>query len=411
MRAHMPIPSRVLVIDDDEGVRVALTVALEDEFQVYTAATGAEGLALLHKDLIPVVLLDIRLPGMDGLEVLRQIKTLDPHIAVLMLTAWPEVPVVVAAMQGGAVDFLPKPWDVAVLRTRLCQAFAYVRQQRPAPLGTPTQHRALADGVVIGRSAAMRQLWHVLQRVADTTATVLLIGESGTGKEHLARALHQSSPRRTGPFVALDCAAIPDSLVDSVLFGHERGAFTGAERQHIGVFEQAHTGTLFLDEISNLSMTMQAALLRVLQERAVQRVGSEETRHVDVRLVAATHQDLRQLVSARLFRQDLFYRLYVIPLTVPPLRACRTDIPLLVTHFLAKYNTAYGRDIQGATVAALEVLRQYHWPGNVRELEHCLARLVVLSNQPLLDAAEVRAALGLSEAHPEAPPVAHPGDQ
>jgi len=399
-----PLP-RVLVIDDDEGLCTALTVALEDEFTVEIASSGTEGLARLQEEPIPLVLLDIRMPGMPGLEVLRRIHALDPTIAVVMHTVRHEVAVVVRAMQDGAVDFLPKPCDVDVLCARLHQALRRAQRRYKAPPAVRRGPEGVMGETVLGDSRAMRQLWDILRRAADTPATVLLSGETGTGKEYFARALHQMSPRHAGPFVARNCAALPSGLIESELFGHERGAFTGAEQRRLGAFELAHTGTLFLDEISGLPLAGQAALLRVLQERMVQRLGSERPpQPVDVRVVAATNQDLHQLVATRRFREDLFYRLYVIPLTVPPLRARRGDIPLFVEHFLAKYARAYNRSVQGVTVAALEVLCQYAWPGNVRELEHCLARLIALSDQPLLDVAAVRTALDLPD--PEKAPEA-----
>jgi DNA-binding NtrC family response regulator len=384
--------SQVLVIDDDHSLWEALTVLLDDEWRVLTAATGAEGLALLQQEAIPVVLLDIRLPEMDGLTVLQRIKTCHSATEVLMLTVSHEVPAVVRAMQWGAADFLTKPFDGEVLRARLRVALAQYRGRQPAqlPLGVAT---LMPGEVVIGQSSAIRGIWHLLQQVADTTATVLLLGESGTGKEHLARALHASSPRRTRPFVAVNCATLPDTLATSLLLGHERGAFTGASRRHIGLVERAHTGTLFLDEIGSLSPSGQAALLRVLQERTFERIGSEATQHVDFRVVAATNQDLRQLVAAKRFREDLWYRLYVVPVEVPALRQRREDIALLAAHFLAQYTTAYHRTVLRFTTAALEALRQYPWPGNVRELEHCIARLVALSPGPLLEVEAVRAAL------------------
>jgi DNA-binding NtrC family response regulator len=377
------LPPKVLVIDDDLSLCEALTLALEDEWEVHTVTTGQAGLALLQEEAMPVVLLDLRLPDMDGLAVLQRIKATTAATEVLILTAHQDVPVVVRAIQQGAADFLTKPLDVDTLRARVRTAWLHARQRWPAPLLVSDTHMFVGD-VVIGPNAAMHAVWDLLQRVAETTATVLLLGESGTGKERLARALHTQSARRTRPFVAVDCASLVDTLVASTLFGHERGAFTGAESRHVGAFERAQTGTLFLDEVGSLSSVAQAALLRVLQERTMQRVGGEETRHVDVRIVAASNQDLRHLAAAKTFREDLMYRLHVVPIHIPPLRDRREDIPLLVAHFLATYNTAYKRTVQGFTVAALERLRQYHWPGNVRELEHVIARLVVLDGGPLI---------------------------
>jgi two-component system, NtrC family, response regulator AtoC len=238
---------------------------------------------------------------------------------------------------------------------------------------------------IVGRSPKMHQIYDLIARVADTSATVLISGESGVGKELIARALHQQSQRRLKPFVAVNCAAISEHLVESELFGHERGAFTGAVEMHRGKFELAHTGTLFLDEVGSLRLDLQAKLLRVLQEREFERVGGGKTIRMDVRIVAASNQDLRQMVADRTFRDDLFYRLNVVPVYVPPLRDRREDIPLLVNHFLLKYNKAFGRQVQGITSGALTLLTHYHWPGNVRELENVIERLVVLSRHRILD--------------------------
>ena len=384
---------KVLVIDDDPGLREALTTALEREWEVRTAATGDEGLAYLAQETIPVVLLDICLLEMDGLEVLRRLKAHARETEVLMLTAIHEVATVVQAMQQGAADFVTTPVDIETLRVRLHIALA--RYQRRQPASLPIETYSLPEGAfVIGQSPAMRQLWDALQQVAVTTATVLIIGESGTGKGRLARALHAQSVRRDRPFVTIDCASLPETLVGSTLFGHERGAFTGAERRHIGAFERAHTGTLLLDDIGALPLVGQAALLRVLQERAFERVGGETTLGVDVRIIAATNPSLPQLVTAGTFRADLFYRLQVVPLYVPPLRERRQDLPLLVAHLLTMYNAEYGRTLQGITATAMQALCHYSWPGNVRELEHLIARLVALNRTSLIELETIQVALG-----------------
>jgi DNA-binding NtrC family response regulator len=395
---------RLLVIDDDPGLCEALTTLLEDEFQVATAATGAEGLTLLAQTAIPVVLLDLRLPDLPGLEVLAQLKALAPTTQVLMLTVITDLPVVVEALRYGACDYLAKPSDIDYLRARVRVALAASPQYRPARL--PVQVPTLTAGpCLIGLSAAMRRTWEAIRGVADTTSTVLLLGETGTGKELFAQALHAASPRQTHPFVTVNCATLAPTLVLSQLFGHERGAFTGAERSYVGCFERAHTGTLFLDEIGSLALEVQGVLLRVLQERRIQRVGSEQTLGVDVRIVAATNQPLRELVWTRAFRADLFYRLNVVPIELPPLRRRRVDMPLLLTHFLHKYNTAYGRHVQGFTAGAVEVLRRHAWPGNVRELEHLCARLIAvgLYEQTWIPAEAIEAVLAESLPPPQQP--------
>lgn len=381
----------VLVIDDDPSLREALTVLLEDDFRVATVATGAEGLALLAQEVIPLVLLDLRLPGMPGLEVLQHIKAQAPNTAVMILSALQDVTTVVDAMQYGATDFLPKPYDNDDLRNRLHLALTTASQQGNQ-LRQPPRWRWQPQ-VMLGHSAVMQRLHAQIRQVADTTATVLIRGESGVGKELVARALHQQSSRRRRPFVSLNCAAIASGLIASELFGHERGALTGAVQSRRGVFERADTGTLFLDEVCSLSLIAQAHLLRTLQDGLIVRVGGETQRQVEVRVVAATNQDLGHLVATHALRADLFHRLNVVPLDVPALRERREDIPLLVTHFLHQYTTMHHRQVEGVSAAALEILCQYAWPGNVRELANVLERLVVLSTQRLLDAKAVQAAL------------------
>jgi DNA-binding NtrC family response regulator len=367
-----------LIIDDDRGLLEACTVLLEDAWDVHTVETGAAGLALLHQRDIAIILLDLRLPDGCGLEMLRQIKGLAPYTEVLILTAVSEVAVGVEAMRSGAADYIVKPFETTELQTALHQALRSRTARLPAALmSLPLP--LLTGTAFFGCSPALRQVVDLIRRVADTTATVFITGESGVGKELVARALHQQSQRAPRPFVAVNCAAIPESLAASTFLGHERGAFTGAVQMHRGFFEQAQTGTLCLDEVGSLSLVGQATLLRVLQEHTFQRVGGMQTLHADVRVIATANHDLGQRVDAGLFRQDLFYRLHVVPIAVPPLRERREDIPLLLQHFLHQYNQRYQRQVLGVTVAALTVLQQYHWPGNVRELEHLVARLVAQS--------------------------------
>jgi DNA-binding NtrC family response regulator len=294
------------------------------------------------------------------------------------------VRVAVEAIKLGAYDYLVKPFEVdevlsllrrTLERQNLMREVLYLR----AEVG---RHQDMGD--IVGRSPKMRQIYELICRIADTNATVLITGESGTGKELIARAIHKQSQRHLKPFVSVNCAAISEHLIESELFGHERGAFTGAIEKHLGKFELAHTGVLFLDEVSTLRSDLQAKLLRALQEREFERVGGRKTIRVDVRIVAASNQDLKQMIADHTFREDLFYRLNVVPIHVPPLRERREDIPLLIDHFLAKYNKAFQRQVEGFTPAALGVLRQYHWPGNVRELENVIERLVAISPQSTL---------------------------
>jgi two-component system, NtrC family, response regulator AtoC len=384
MLAAIDVLPRILIIDDDKSLLESYTVLLEDEFQVCTAESGERGLELLRHEDVHLILLDVRLPDISGIEVLRRIKKLDENVDVIMITAVKDVRVAVEAIKLGAYDYLEKPFEIddilALLRRtlehqNLLREVLYLRDLR-----------AEVDRYfVVGRSPKMRQIYDLIVRVADTNATVLINGESGVGKELIARAIHQQSQRRLNPFVAVNCAAISEHLVESELFGHERGAFTGAIEMHRGKFELAHTGTLFLDEVGSLRLDLQAKLLRVLQEREFERVGGGKTIRTDVRIVAASNQDLKQMVADRTFREDLFYRLNVIPVHVPPLRDRREDILLLINHFLRKYNKDFGRQVQGVTSEALAILTHYHWPGNVRELENVIERLVVLSRHRILD--------------------------
>jgi DNA-binding NtrC family response regulator len=387
---------RVLIIDDDQGILEAFTVLLEEAFRVYTAASGQEGLAVFQHEDIDVVLLDIRLPDIDGIEVLRQLKAIDSDPTVLMLTALNDARLAVEALREGATDYLIKPVNNDDLLARLRYSTAQRRRQQEmlaAPTTVPPSH---APKTYIGRSPAIRQLLATVRRVAATDATVLISGETGVGKDLIARIVHHHSHRCTKPFVAVNCAAIAESLAESEFLGHERGAFTGAEQRRMGKFEQAHTGTLYLDEVSSLRPQTQAMLLRVLQGHEFHRVGGQHFVRVDVRVVASTNQALQKLVTAGSFRGDLFYRLHVIPVHVPPLRERLEDVPLLVDHFLTMYNMAYKRQVQGITSEALTLLCQRPWPGNIRELEHIIARLVATSRERVLDTDEVTWALSLS---------------
>src|SRR5919108_1506433 len=334
MLAAIDVLPRILIIDDDKSLLESYTVLLEDEFQVSTAESGERGLELLRHEDVHLVLLDVRLPDMSGIEVLRRIKALDENVDVIMITAVKNVRVAVEAIKLGAYDYLVKPFEideVLSLLRRILERQNLLREGLYLPDEVNRHHN-----MVVGRSQRMRQIYELICRVADTNATVLISGESGSGKELIARAIHQQSQRRLKPFVAVNCAAISEHLVESELFGHERGAFTGAVEKRLGKFELANTGVLFLDEISSLRLDLQAKLLRVLQEREFERVGGSKTIRVDVRIVAAPNQDLKQMVAERTFRDDLFYRLNVVPVHVPPLRDRREDIPLLVSHFLGK---------------------------------------------------------------------------
>lgn len=371
--------SSILIIDDDESLVESYTVLLEDEFQVLTAASGREGIRIIQRENINVVLLDIRLPDIDGMEVLREAKAADESLDIIMITAVKNVRVAVDAIKLGAIDYLVKPFEIDEVLALLRRTLKHQDLMREVLYLRSEVDRYQKMGNIIGGSSKMHQIFDLILRIADTNATVLINGESGTGKELIARAIHQKSKRRSKPFVAVNCAAISEHLIESELFGHERGAFTGALEKRLGKFELANTGVLFLDEIASLRLDLQAKLLRVLQEREFERVGGNKTIRTDVRIVAATNRDLKQMVADEAFREDLFYRLNVVPIQVPPLRERREDIELLIEHFLDKYNLAFQRQVDGFSSAAHNMMTKYHWPGNVRELENIIERLVAIS--------------------------------
>jgi DNA-binding NtrC family response regulator len=384
MDTQVTLRPNILIVDDDSSLVTSYTVLLEDDYRLLIAESGEEGMRILQEEDINIILLDIRLPGMDGMEFLRRAKAIDENVDVIMVTAVKNVRVAVEAIKLGAYDYLVKPFEIDEVLSLLRRTMERQNLMREVLYLRAEVDRHQGMGNIVGQSAKMRQIYDLICRVADTNATVLVNGESGTGKELVARAIHQQSERRPKPFVAVNCAAISEHLIESELFGHERGAFTGAVEKHLGKFELANTGVLFLDEVGSLRLDLQAKLLRVLQEREVVRVGGSKTIRIDVRIVAASNQDLKQLISERTFREDLFYRLNVVPIHVPPLRERKEDIPLLIEHFLAKYNRAFQRQVQGFSPAAVAALSNYHWPGNVRELENVTERLVAISPQSIL---------------------------
>ncbi|MBI4246472.1 MAG: sigma-54-dependent Fis family transcriptional regulator [Candidatus Rokubacteria bacterium] len=395
----------VLVVDDEEGVRASIRAILEDQCEVLEAPAGAEALDLLRRHEVDLVMLDQRLPGEAGMELLPRVKALDPSIIVVLVTAVRDVRTAVEAMRLGAYDYLVKPFDVddilmvvqrslekrALEREVLCLRSALA----PSEIGG----RNGFEGIV-GRHPEMARIYQLVTQIAETPTTVLITGESGTGKELVARAIHQRSPRRAQPFVAVNVAAIPEALVESELFGHERGAFTGAHARKLGKFELAHGGTIFLDEIGSLRFDLQSKLLRALQEREIERVGGTRPVPVDVRVLAATNLNLRRAVRERLFRDDLFYRLNVVPVELPPLRNRREDIPLLAEHFVRKIARECNRDVRSVSAGALEVLTRYNWPGNVRELENVIHRAVVLARGQVLHLQDFPLDVALPEAAP-----------
>ena len=369
---------RVLVVDDEAGVRESLRVLLSGECEVETASSGDEALRSLAAAPADLVVLDLVMPGKSGLDVLEELSSAGDAPAVLVLTATKTVDTAVRAMQLGAADYVTKPFEVDALRLKIRHHLEHrALTRRVADLeGELAGRRQL--GAMIGRSEPMQRVFRTIERVAATQTNVLLTGESGTGKELAARALHDLSQRSGGPFVALNCAAIPETLMESELFGHERGSFTDAHERRIGKFEAARGGTLFLDEIGELDPAVQAKLLRALQERTIERVGSHEPIEVDARFVAATNRNLERDVAEGRFRKDLFYRIHVVPIALPPLRERREDIPLLADAFLEKLATEAGEpraELERTTRAALE---RHAWPGNVRELQNALEHAVAL---------------------------------
>jgi len=376
----MPDPALLLVADDDPAIRQSLERTLIREgYQVALAPDGHAALERLREGGVDLVLSDLKMPGLTGLELLREVKTVAPDVDVIMLTAFGTVEEAVKAMKDGAVDFLTKPFQRAQLIRVIRKALehrALVEQNRAL------QKRLddlLRQGDIIGVSPAFRRMMTLVDQVANSSATVLVHGESGTGKELVARAIHERSSRRGGRFVAVNCAALPETLLESELFGYEKGAFTGAAGRKEGRFELADGGTLFLDEVADLSPVTQPKILRVLQEGEFERVGGTRTIRVDVRIVTASNQDLATLVREKRFREDLYYRLNVITVTAPPLRERREDVAVLAQHFLRVYAAKNNRHLEGFSDEALHCLEAYAWPGNVRELENVVERAVVLA--------------------------------
>ena len=376
-----PERKQILVVDDEANLRRVLAAQLtRDGYEVHVAEDGEAGLALLRENHIDLVITDLRMPKIDGMDLLRAALRDDPARPVLMMTAHGTVETAVEALKTGAFDYLTKPFDQEevrivvrkALRTRELAASDATREE-------PREESGARFGI-IGQSQPILDIYSVLERVADTPTTVLVTGESGTGKELVARALHESSSRRDGPFIKVNCAAIPKDLMEAELFGYERGAFTGAVASKPGRFELASGGTLFLDEIGELPVDMQVKLLRVLQESEFERVGGIKTIKVDVRLVAATNRDLKREIVNGAFREDLFYRLNVVPIALPALRERRSDITLLVGHFVSKFNARLRKSIQGVDEAATERLTAYAWPGNIRELENVIERAVLFAD-------------------------------
>lgn len=374
-----PSNAILLVVDDDSGHKNMLLTLLADwGYRVEGAEDGDSAVALCHQRPYDLILMDVRMAGLSGIEALKEIKAYNPAIPILIMTAYSNVETAVEAIKAGAYDYLTKPLDFDDLKLTLERALDHTSLRDENKALRATLAASFDPGGIIGSSPAMRQLLDMLSTIAPSEATVLITGESGTGKELIARAIHANSSRRNGPYVAVNCAALTETLLESELFGHEKGAFTGAERRRDGRFQTADKGTIFLDEIGEISMTMQVKLLRAIQEREVQRVGGDHAIKVDVRILAATNRDLLHEVELGRFRQDLYYRLNVVTLSLPPLRDRVEDIPLLAMHFLKKFASKNGKQVKGFTPEAMDRLLKYPWPGNVRELENGVERAVVL---------------------------------
>ncbi|HWQ41176.1 MAG TPA: sigma-54 dependent transcriptional regulator [Desulfosporosinus sp.] len=366
--------SRILVIDDEERMCWALERALSQEgYQVFTANRGLQGLDLAQETEPLMVILDLKMPDIGGIEVLKKLKKINPSIAVIMITAHGTIDTAIEAMKLGATDYITKPFKLEELKLKVKQALHLSNLENQ--VNFLRQEYGKKYGKIVGQSAVMKEVTLLIQQVAKTGTTVLITGESGTGKEVTAVEIHKLSNRVDKPFVALNCAALPEHLLESELFGHEKGAFTGATSKKKGRFELADKGTIFLDEIGEMPINMQAKLLRVLQERCFERVGGTETIHVDVRIIATTNLDLATAISQGTFREDLYYRLNVMRIIMPPLRSRKEDIPLLINGFLAKFDPSHSKKISSE---AIKILTHYNWPGNIRELQNTIERALIV---------------------------------
>ncbi|HEY5933567.1 MAG TPA: sigma-54 dependent transcriptional regulator [Kofleriaceae bacterium] len=400
-------PAKILVADDEQNLRRVLVAMLKrDGHVVVQAASGLEAIDQLAD--VDVVITDLRMPGADGMEVLRSASKNHPHVPVIMITAYGSVGQAVEAIKAGAFDYIEKPFEQDSIRTIVDKAIGQAVANRAAPRQTlypPTDTEARGKYGLVGQSTEMHTIFSVIERVADTPSTVLITGESGTGKELVAKALHEQSSRKSEPFIKINCAAIPKTLMESELFGYEKGAFTGAVSSKPGRFELADGGTLFLDEIGEIPVEMQVKLLRAIQESEFERVGGLKTIKVDVRLITATNRDLEQEIQRGGFREDLYYRLNVVPLQVPPLRKRTGDIPLLVTHIIKKFNERLKKTITGIADDALAALESHNWPGNIRELENVIERTILFCKHERIERGDLQLASAADSSSPSMRPM------
>ncbi|HEY6213766.1 MAG TPA: sigma-54 dependent transcriptional regulator [Vicinamibacterales bacterium] len=393
-------PKTVLIVDDDEGMRDTLTAILKREYRVLRVSSGEAALPILNREDVDLMLLDVRLPGISGFEVLRIVKENYSLVEVLMISALHEIETAVQAMKHGAYHYITKDFDYDQLRSLVRNASERQDLNRQVlALSAQVQDQGERE-FVVGPSKMTRDIIDLVHKVAKLSATVLILGESGTGKELLARLIHREAGDPEAPFIAVNLAAIPRELVESALFGHERGAFTGAHRQQLGKFELASNGTLFLDEIGDLRLDLQAKLLRAIQEGEIERVGGTKPVKTEFRLIAATNVDLEKAVKEGRFREDLFYRINVIPIKLPPLRDRAEDIQQLADFFLRRYNTRFRKAIKGITPKTMDVLKKYWWPGNIRELENLIERLVAVSDKDYISEEDLPLELHFAELEP-----------
>jgi putative PEP-CTERM system response regulator len=379
----------VLIVDDEIGTRESLKMILKNDYDVFLAKDAEEAFLQTKAHSPDVILLDIILPDLDGLKVLERIKQNDPDMIVIMITATKTVKTAVEAMKLGAYDYVTKPFDIDELRLIVSRSLSTRALEQEVKYRREEMDKSFDFGNIIGKSKSMKEIFKVVKQIADSKSTALIMGESGTGKELISRAIHYNSNRKNYPFVTINCAAIPETLIESELFGHEKGAFTNAIERKLGRFEVAHQGTLFLDEIGELSLATQAKILRFLEEKEFNRVGGSKTIKVDVRLITATNKDLNQLIKKGSFREDLFYRINVVPIVIPPLRERKEDIPLLIDHFLNKFNIENNKNVKGMSEEALELMMQYEWPGNIRELENLIERVIALTSNEYIQLEEL----------------------
>jgi DNA-binding NtrC family response regulator len=400
-----PKPKTVLIVDDDEGMRDTLTAILKREYRVLRVATGEAALPILNREDVDIVLLDVRLPGISGFEVLRIIKENYSLVEVVMISAINEVETAVQAMKHGAYHYITKDFDYDQLRSLVRNASDRQDLNRQVLTLTAQVADQTEREFIVGPSKVTGDIVDLVNKIAKLSATVLILGESGTGKELLARLIHREAGHEDAPFIAVNLAAIPRELVESTLFGHERGAFTGAHRQQLGKFELASGGTLFLDEIGDLRLDLQAKLLRAIQEGEIERVGGAKPIKTDFRLIAATNIDIEKAVKEGRFREDLFYRINVIPIKLPPLRERADDVPQLAEFFLRRYNGRFRKRILGITDPTMTMLKKYWWPGNIRELENLIERLVAVSDKEFIAEEDLPLEFHFAQLEPKGTPT------